>query len=106
MLPILDKLVAAAVDGEQDPDFWNSAGKIVEPGKSGDYFGLNGWVGNFFPYIKRKRSKKLRDLSEILSTMKTFNEEDIRYLWYETVDETKMSEEELSKIKGQKEKYK
>ena len=58
----MDKFVAAAVDGEEDSHFWNSVGKIVHPGRSGDYPGLNGWIGNFFPYINSKRNQKLRDL--------------------------------------------
>ena len=31
LLPIIDKFVAAAVDGESDPSFWNAVGKIVCP---------------------------------------------------------------------------
>ncbi len=86
LLPIIDKFVAAAVEGEQDPDFWNSVGKIVSPGESGDFVGLNGWVGNFFPYINSKPNEKLRDLAEILETMKTFNPDDLEYE-YEEEDE-------------------
>ena len=56
LLPIIDKFVAAAVDGEQDPHFWNSVGKIVSPDESGDYNGLNGWIGNFFPYLDSERN--------------------------------------------------
>ena len=62
LLPIIDKFVAAAVHGEQDPHFWNSVWKIVNPGELGDYAGLNGWIGNFIPYINSKKNEKLRDL--------------------------------------------
>ena len=31
LLPIIDKFVAAAVDGESDSSFWNAVGKIVCP---------------------------------------------------------------------------
>ena len=59
--PIIDKIVAAAVNGEQDEHFWNSVGKVVEPDESGDQLGLNG-IGNFFPYLNREKNLKLRDL--------------------------------------------
>ena len=62
LLPVIDKFVAAAVNGEQDDHFWNSVGKIVDPGESGDYAGLNGWIGNFFPYLNSEKNLKLRDL--------------------------------------------
>lgn len=70
LLPIVDKIVAAAVDGECDPDFWNSVGKVVSPGGSGAVPRLNGWIGNFFPYIGSSKNEQLRDLDEILATMK------------------------------------
>ena len=49
-MPIIDKIVAAA-NGEKDPHFWNSAGKVAELELSGSYPKFCGWLVNFFPYI-------------------------------------------------------
>lgn len=67
LLPIIDKFVAAVEDGECDPDFWNSVGKIVAPQMSGMCPAINGWIANFFPYINSKRNTKMRNLKQILA---------------------------------------
>ena len=51
LLPIIDKMVSAAVDGEEDPHFWDSIYKIVSIGGSGAVNKVNGWITNFFPYL-------------------------------------------------------
>ena len=61
LLPVIDKFVAA-YNGESDPDFWNSCGKIAASGDSGSFPGFYGWLANFFPYIKEKRNDNLKDL--------------------------------------------
>ena len=80
LLPIIDKIVAAAVDGEKDRDFWNSVGKVVSPGGSGAIRYLNGWITNFFPYFNSSKNKNLRDLDEVLKTMKLFESKDFYQL--------------------------
>ena len=62
LLKVIDKFVAAAVDGQSDPEFWNAVCKIVNPGESGDFDGLNGWIGHFFPYLNGEKNEKIRDL--------------------------------------------
>ncbi len=51
LLPVIDKILAAVLEGEADPDFWNAACKIVSPGNSGRTRNINGWVLNFLPYM-------------------------------------------------------
>ena len=57
----MDKFIKA-VDGEADPDFWNAAAKIASTGDSDSAPGLNGWIGNFFPYLDEQENTELRDL--------------------------------------------
>ena len=71
--------MAAAVDGESDPHFWNSVGKVVSTGGSGAIDYLNGWIANFYPYIETNKNLKLRDLSEILATMKKLDSDKISH---------------------------
>ena len=61
-MPIIDKIIAAAVDGEVDSDFWNSVYKIACPDDSGAVLRINGWMSNFFPYLDSQKNDKLRDL--------------------------------------------
>ena len=44
---------------------------------SGVCAALNGWVGNFFPYMNSKRNTKMRDLGKILEEMDKLNVKDI-----------------------------
>ena len=51
LLPITDKLIKVAVDGEKDPDFWDSIFSIVKKNFCGQKPRINGWITNFFPYV-------------------------------------------------------
>ncbi len=85
---VIDKIVAAAVKGEADPDFWNAACKVVVPRRSGSVQRINGWVLSFLPYFKGKPNKAMPDLEEVLSMMAGFREDE---------DAWKAGKRELSK---------
>lgn len=72
LLPILDEFVAA-FDGKVDKQFWTSIYKRYSPGGSGAVPVVNGWIGNFFPYVqvqnKTTRNPHLRPLAQIVQSM-------------------------------------
>jgi len=51
LLPILDKFVAA-FKGDIDTKFWGSIAKLHSTHGSGGCTYLNGWIQDFFPYLK------------------------------------------------------
>jgi len=51
LLPILDKFVAA-FKGDIDTKFWGSIAKLHSTYGSGGSTYLNGWIQDFFPYLK------------------------------------------------------
>jgi len=51
LLPILDKFIAA-FKGDIDTKFWGSIAKLHSTGGSGGTTRLNGWIQDFFPYLK------------------------------------------------------
>lgn len=87
LMPIIDKFVSVAVHGESDSNFWNSIGKVVDSGMSGECDRLSGWIINFFPYLSSAKNPYLRDLDDILATMKIITSDKFTQMGYKEVSE-------------------
>ena len=69
--PVLDQIIKA-FDGEKDNVFWNSIYKSFTDESSGETTYINGWLINFFPYMKKYddslvKNTHLRNLRDIMA---------------------------------------
>ena len=81
LLPILDRFVSA-FKGDIDTKFWGSIAKLHSRAGSGPTY-LNGWIQDFFPYIRTRRNPHLGSWRAEFEKVPGSDDEDLKR-YYQT----------------------